>query len=119
MRRRWRFYESSNGSPITRRELARLSEDAAAALAAEMRVVARLGLRDGGARHLRNDIWEVRAHGEEIAVRALFAKQGRSGHILLALHFFTKKTQATPKQKIDLAEKRLVDWISRGAGGRT
>ena len=56
MRRRWRFYESSNGTPITRRELARLSEDAAAALAAEMRIVARLGLRDGGARHLRNDI---------------------------------------------------------------
>lgn len=91
-----------------------LGENDAAALLAEMRVVAKEGLKDGGARHLRGDIWEVRTDGEDVTLRALFAKEGRYGQVLLALDVFTKKTQQTPKQKIDLAEKRHADWVRRG-----
>jgi hypothetical protein len=42
-----------------------------------MRLIERLGLKDGGARHLRGDVWEVRADSDDLAVRALFAKEGR------------------------------------------
>lgn len=118
-RRRWRFYKSSVGGEVVWKELDLLSADDAAALLAEMRVVARHGLKDGGARHLRGDIWEVRADGDGLTLRALFAKEGRVGQVLLALHVFEKKTQQTPPQKIDLAEKRLADWRGRARRRRS
>jgi phage-related protein len=34
--------------------------------------------------------------------------------VLLALEGFQKKTQKTPDRLIQLAEKRLTDWRSRG-----
>ncbi|OGQ10209.1 MAG: hypothetical protein A2138_08620 [Deltaproteobacteria bacterium RBG_16_71_12] len=118
-RRRWRFYTSPTGGEVVWGELDALGADAAAALLAEMRVVARHGLKDGGARHLRGDVWEVRADGDHVTLRALFAKQGRFGQVLLALHVFPKKTRQTPPHKIDLAEKRLADWRSRARPRRS
>jgi phage-related protein len=65
------------------------------------------------ARHLRGDIYEVRALAGTRSFRLLFAAQGRSAHILLALSAFEKKTQRTPHREIELAERRLRDWRSR------
>jgi len=65
------------------------------------------------ARHLRGEIYEVRA-GERQTYRVLFAKEGKRGQILLALEAFSKKTQKTSPEKIYLADKRLRDWRSRG-----
>lgn len=116
-RRQWRFYTTSIGAAIVRRELDALEGEQAAALVAEMRVIARRGLHEGGARHLRGAVWEVRADSDHVALRALFAKQGRYGQVLLVLHVFHKKTRQTPPRVIDLAEKRLRDWIARGRSG--
>ncbi len=55
----------------------------------------------------------MRADSFEVTLRALFAKQGRYGQVLLALHVFKKKTQQTPHSAIELAEKRLRDWTRR------
>jgi phage-related protein len=112
-RRHWRFYRTEGGADAVRRELDALDAEHAAALIAEMRIIARSGFRDGGARHLRGRIWEVRADSFEVTLRALFAKQGRYGQVLLALHVFKKKTQQTPHSAIELAEKRLRDWTRR------
>jgi phage-related protein len=65
------------------------------------------------ARHLRGDIYEVRADGRQATYRVLFATEGRRGQILLALTSFSKKTQRTPSEEIRLAERRLSDWRSR------
>ncbi len=65
------------------------------------------------ARHLRGDIYEVRADGRRATYRVLFATEGRSGQILLALSSFSKKTQRTPPDEIRLAERRLTDWRAR------
>lgn len=70
------------------------------------------------ARHLRGDIHEVRAEGRDVAIRILFAQEGKGGRILLALEGFAKKTQKTPEQMIRLAERRLADWRSRGRQNR-
>jgi hypothetical protein len=51
--RQWRFCKTATGGEVVQKELNDLEADDAAALVAEMRVVARRGLRDGGARHLR------------------------------------------------------------------
>lgn len=57
--------------------------------------------------HLRGDIWEVRTNLKTRIARVLFAVEG--AHMVL-LHGFIKKTQATDKSDIDLAEVRFRDW---------
>jgi len=70
------------------------------------------GLR--AARHLEGEIYEVRASGLNRAFRVLFATEGRYQHILLAVEAFTKQTQKTPRDRIELARQRLADWWERG-----
>ena len=71
--------------------------------------------RDGVvvARHLRGDLFELRAEGRDASYRILFATEGASSQVLLGLSAFSKKTQRTPTRELDLAERRLVDWRSR------
>ena len=65
------------------------------------------------ARHLRGEIYEVRANADRVAYRVLFASEGKRGQVLLALEAFRKSTQKTPPATIRLAEQRLKDWRSR------
>jgi phage-related protein len=76
-----------------------------------MRHVAQEGLVE--ARHLRGEIYEVRADSGSSSYRVLFALEGRRGQILLALEAFQKKSQKTPTRIVELAERRLQDWRSR------
>ena len=112
MKRWWRFYETRAGRRPVKEFLTKLSDIDAAAVAVEMRDVAGEGTR--AARHLRGEIYEVRADGDRQTFRILFAPEGRRGHVLLALEAFSKKTRRTPKQALDLAERRLADWRRRG-----
>jgi phage-related protein len=111
-KRRWRFYKTASGNQPVRAFLATLSANDAATVAAEMQVIMQQGL--SFARHLRGDIYEVRADGATQSYRILFASEGRHHHILLALEGFSKKTQKTPPDRIALAEQRLSDWRERG-----
>ena len=70
------------------------------------------------ARHVRQDIYEVRATYDTKAYRILFACEGRFHHILLSLEGFQKKTQQTPRANITLAEQRLADLRRRGKAKR-
>ena len=65
------------------------------------------------ARHLRGDIYEVRADGDRQAFRILFAPEGKAKNVFLALEGFSKKTQKTPPETILVAERRLADWRRR------
>jgi phage-related protein len=89
-----------------------LTAEERAEIVAAMADVRTEGLRV--ARHLRGAIYEVRAQGPHMSVRLLFAQEGKKGRVLLALVGFEKKTQKTPDRFIQLAEKRLADWRSRG-----
>jgi len=111
-RRQWRFYETEVGNKPVKEFLDELPAADAAEVVAGMRDVAKLGL--AAARHLRNDIWEVRIQGENRIFRVLFSPEGRFKQVLLALEGFTKKTQKTPPNTITLAERRLADWRRRG-----
>lgn len=83
----------------------------AAAVVAAMRDVQENGTQ--AARHLRGDIYEVRADADRVIYRILFATEGRSSQILLALEGLKKKTQQTPPATIAIAERRLADWRRR------
>ena len=54
--------------------------------------------------HLGGDIWEVRVKLDNRIARILFALDGQ---IMVLLHGFIKKQQATPNPDLDLARDRL------------
>jgi phage-related protein len=87
-----------------------LTDEQAAAVVAAMKDVAQNGLV--AARHLRGDLYEVRAEADRQAFRILFAQE--TTFILLSLSGFQKKSAKTPPEQITLAESRLSDWRRRG-----
>lgn len=110
-KRRWRHYETANGRRPVLEFVRSLSDTDKAELLAAMKEVRRDGAR--AARHLRGDLYEVRADGERVIYRLLFALEGEQAQILLSLSAFKKKTQTTPPDQIKLAERRLRDWRTR------
>jgi phage-related protein len=82
-----------------------------AAILAAMKEVRREGVR--AARHLQGELFEVRADGERVIYRILFAREGGQSQVLLLLVAFKKKTQKTPAAQLELAARRLRDWRSR------
>lgn len=115
-RRRWRAYKSESGSCPVRAFLDTLPDDDFIEVAAAMREVQVDGLV--AARHIRGDIYEIRASGKDLIYRILFATEGKYSQVLLSLEAFTKKTQRTPQAKIDVAQQRLDDWRHRGHAKR-
>jgi phage-related protein len=111
-RRRWRDYRTATGRRPIKEFIDELSDIDAAAIVAAMKDVRETGL--AAARHLRGEIYEVRADSDRQTFRVLFAPEGRRSQVLLALDGFSKKTQKTPPEKIRLAERRLSDWRRRG-----
>lgn len=81
-----------------------------------MRDVRDAGLR--AARHLRGEIYEVRAEGADDSYRILFATEGKKSRVLLGLVATTKHSQQTPPQVIRLAERRLTEWRHRSVRPR-
>lgn len=113
IKRRWRDYRTAMGRRPVKEFLDGLSDVDAAAVAASMKDVREHGIV--AARHVRSDIYELRADGDRQSFRILFAQEGEHGQILLSLSGFSKKTQKTPPDEITLAEKRLRDWRTRAS----
>lgn len=59
------------------------------------------------AKHLREDLWELRITGRDGMARALYVT--RSGQLLVIVHVFSKKTQKTPVRAIELALRRAEE----------
>ncbi|HET7510119.1 MAG TPA: type II toxin-antitoxin system RelE/ParE family toxin [Solirubrobacterales bacterium] len=110
--RRWWDYKTATGRRPVKEFIEKLDDDDVAAIMDAMREVKIKGL--AVARHLDGDIYEVRANGNRVIYRVLFAPQGKRSQVLLALEAFKKKSQKTPPQAIKLARQRLRDWESRG-----
>src|SRR5712691_5188700 len=116
-KRQWRDYHTASGARPIRNFLLALPDEDRAAILEEMEYVREHGT--SVARHLRKDMYEVRAFYNTKAYRILFAREGRFNHVLLALEGFQKKTQQTPKAQIKVAEQRLADWRRRGKAKRS
>ena len=109
--RQWRDYRTPSGARPVKEFLARLTDEEVAAIAAGMRDVKQRGTV--AARHLRGDIYEVRADAATRSFRLLFSCEGKYSHVLLALSAYEKRTRKAPTQEIELAERRLRDWRDR------
>ena len=114
--RRWRDYRTAAGARPVKAFLNALADEEVAAIVAGMKEVAELGLP--AARHLRGELYEVRADARTRSFRLLFSTEGRRGQVLLSLSAFEKRTQKTPPREIQVAETRLRDWRNRGARKR-
>lgn len=110
----WRDYTTAAGRRPVKEFIAGLSDGDTASVVAAMKEVEIEGREV--ARHLRGEIYEVRAMGDRVIYRVLFAAEGHRGRVLLALEAISKKTQATPPKTIALAERRLREWRGRGRG---
>jgi phage-related protein len=108
--RQWRDYRTPAGARPVKAFLAKLTDDEVAAITAGMRDVKQRGT--DAARHLREDIYEVRADAATCSFRLLPSCEGKYSQILLSLSV-EKRTQRAPTQEIDLAEKRLKEWRKR------
>ncbi len=115
-KRQWRDYQTESGARPIKDFLLALPEEDRATVLEEMEYVREHGT--SVARHLRHDMYEVRAIYNTKAYHILFACEGRFHHILLALDGFQKKTQQTPQAHLKLAEQRLADWRRRGKAKR-
>lgn len=109
--RQWRDYRTPAGARPVKEFLAKLSDEEVAAISAGMREVRQRGT--AAARHLRDDIYEVRADAATRSFRLLFSCEGKYSQVLLSLSVYEKRTQKAPTQEIDLAKKRLKDWRKR------
>ena len=109
--RQWRDYRTPAGVRPVKDFLDKLTDEEVATIAAGMRDVRERGTL--AARHLRGEIYEVRADAMTRSFRLLFSCEGRYSHVLLSLSAFEKRTQKAPAREIALAERRLRDWRER------
>jgi len=116
-RLRWRHYETAAGRRPVLDFVRKVPDGDKAAILAAMKEVRREGVR--AARHLQGELFEVRADGERVIYRILFAREGEHSQVLLSLVAFKKKTQKTPIAQIELAARRLRDWRSRSREAAT
>lgn len=118
-RRRWRFYRTAAGREPVREFLddRRVSDEDAARIVAAMQEVRREGRAHPDVNHLKGDIWQIEIDGRGVIYRVLYAEEGRSGQVLLALAAINKKWQKAKPADIALADERLADWRERGLLG--
>ena len=96
--------------------LDRLSDEDAADVIAAMKMVTSEGIRV--AKHVEDEIYELKAEGDRQTFRVLFAQEGERDQVLLALEALSKKQQRLPREAIELAKRRLRDWRARGRRAR-
>jgi phage-related protein len=58
-------------------------------------------------KHLEGKLWEMRMKGKDGIARAAYVTA--SGHRVVVVHVFVKKTQKTPRREIETALKRAKE----------
>jgi phage-related protein len=89
-------------------EIARLPVGLRARLLRLLVTVERVGLdqmREPHVKHLEGKLWELRVSAQEGIVRGIYVTA--TGRRVVVLHVFEKKTQATPRRAIELAQDRM------------
>lgn len=76
--------------------------------------VRNVSVRPPLARHLEGRLGELREESQTNIYRLLYVFL--SGRRIVFLHGFQKKTQKTPQREIEIAERRLADFLAREGG---
>ena len=113
------FYTTERGASPIDDFLDSLDKKSRAKVAAHLSLLEEEGpnLRRPYADVVRGKIRELRIHHSSSQYRILYFFQMRDQIVLV--HAFSKKTQQLKEGDIELAERRMQDWIQRhSAGGR-
>jgi len=107
------FYTTERGDSPVDDFLDRLDNKSRAKVAAHLSLLEEQGpnLKRPYADVVRGKIRELRIQQSSIQYRILFFFQVRDQIVLT--HAFTKKTQQLKEKDIELAEKRMADWMQR------
>ncbi len=73
--------------------------------------VRNLRAREPLVRHVEGKIWELREESDTNIYRILYFFF--TGRRIVLLHGFTKKTQKLPRRELEVARKRLVDFLKQ------
>jgi len=65
-------------------------------------------------KHIEDKVWELRRASSGNIYRVMYFFF--TGRQIVLLHGFQKKTQKTPRSEIEIAEKRMADFIKRAGG---
>ena len=110
------FYKDSKGKEPVKEFFLLLSDEGRAKALKLLGMVRTYGvlLKEPYTRRVKDKIRELRTNDKQGEIRILyFAYTGRT---IVLLHGFVKKTQKTPLSEIEIAEKRLKDYIERYGG---
>jgi phage-related protein len=109
------FYEEDDGSTPVLEFLAHL--DAKTQLRFEWSIeqlrVRNVAAREPLARHIEDKIWEIREESNTRTYRVLYFFF--TGRRIVLLHGFEKKTERTPRREIEMAQRRLDQFVEREA----
>ena len=105
------FYTTERGDSPIDEFLDRLDKKSRAKVAAHLSLLEEQGpnLKRPYADVVRGKIRELRIHQSSNQYRILFFFQAR--YQIVLVHAFSKKTQQLKEKDIELAERRMEDWI--------
>lgn len=111
---RWQliFYTTATGRSPVAEYLDKLPAQEAARVTRELELLTEFGL-DLGEPHVRSvghKLWELRVRGK-VQHRVLYFAAAEQKLVLL--HAFTKKTGRTPPAELELARRRMADYLER------
>ena len=108
-RLRVKFYKTASGKEPVRDWLNDLRKDVKKIIGEDIRATQILWPKGAPLiKPIENKIWEIRSTIPNGIVRIFFTVKNE--HIVL-LHGFIKKSQKTTKQELEIARKRLKEWI--------
>jgi len=111
--KRWRYYVTAAGKDIAKDELSALDPAAKAVVLQAMSRHRSGKLFPREEEHIDGDLHAIRVFFGGCTYRVLYAYEGQSDQVLLALHVITKKQRRLSPATRKLALKRLADWRGR------
>lgn len=110
------YYRDKEGSEPAAEFIEALSNEAKVRVFRIIKLLKEYGvlIKEPYTRQVRGKIRELRIKDNQGAIRILYLTY--TGKRFILLHGFVKKTDKTPVNEIEIAEKRLNDFIHRQGG---
>ncbi len=110
------YYKDTKGNEPVKEFLNSLPSPAKAKAMRLIEFLAERGvlLKEPYTKHIRDKIRELRLKDKQGAIRILYFTY--TGKRFILLHGFIKKTDKTPAREIEIAEKRMNDYINTHRG---
>lgn len=107
------FYIDENGNDPVHEFIADLDEKTQTRilLALERLRVQNIQAREPLVKHIEGKLWEVRQSSANNIYRVFYFFF--TGRRIILLHGFQKKTQKTPRQEIETAQRRMNDYLDQ------